>query len=122
MEQITYLVASPEDLDEVRATGGLGLFVRTLCGLDRKAAQRALEGFIVGKQLGATQLDFITLIVDVVTKRGVLDLGDLYEVGSPFHDCAPGGPDDLFSPEQIDDLKIIFIGLQGTAKPTMLAA
>lgn len=106
----------------MRVAGGLGLFIRTLCGLDRQAAQKALEGFIAGKQLSVTQLDFITLIIDVVTKRGVLDLGDLYEVGSPFHDRVPGGPDDLFSPEQIDDLKIIFIGLQSTAKPTTLAA
>ncbi|TWG05916.1 HsdM-like protein [Streptomyces brevispora] len=115
-------VASPEDLDEVRAAGGLGLFVRTLCGLDRQAAQRAFESFIAGMHLSASQLDFITLIDDVVTKRGVLDVGDLYEVGSPFHDRAPGGPDDLFSLEQIDDLKIVFIGLQSTAKPTGLAA
>ncbi|MFD7620896.1 type I restriction-modification enzyme R subunit C-terminal domain-containing protein [Streptomyces sp. NPDC059802] len=115
-------MASPEDLDQVRAMGGLGLFVRALCGLDRQAAQQAFEGFIVGKQLSAAQLDFITLIIDVVAKRGVLDVGDLYEVGSPFHDRAPGGPDDLFSPEEIDGLKIVFIGLLTTAKPTTLAA
>ena len=116
-------VASPEDLDGVRATGGLGLFVRTLCGLDRQAAQQAFEGFIAGKQLSAAQLDFVTLIIDVITKRGVLDLGDLYEIGSPFYDRAPGGPDDLFSPEQIDDLKIVFIGLRSSVQPpTMLAA
>lgn len=115
-------VASPEDLDEVRAAGGLGLFVRTLCGLDRQAAQQAFEGFIAGKQLSAAQLDFVKLIIDVVIKRGVLDVGDLYEVGSPFYDRAPGGPDDLFTLEQIDDLKIVFIGLHSTAKPTMLAA
>ncbi|MFD7496784.1 type I restriction-modification enzyme R subunit C-terminal domain-containing protein [Streptomyces sp. NPDC059832] len=82
-------MASPEDLDQVRAMGGLGLFVRALCGLDRQAAQQAFEGFIVGKQLSAAQLDFITLIIDVVAKRGVLDVGDLYEVGSPFHDRRP---------------------------------
>ncbi|WP_405691797.1 type I restriction-modification enzyme R subunit C-terminal domain-containing protein [Streptomyces sp. NBC_00057] len=60
--------------------------------MDRQAAQQAFEGFIAGKQLSAGQLDFITLIVDVVAKRGLLGLGDLYEVGSPFHDRAPGGP------------------------------
>lgn len=106
----------------LRAAGGLGLFVRTLCGLDRQAAQQAFEGFIAGKQLSAAQLDFVKLIIDVVIKRGVLDVGDLYEVGSPFYDRAPGGPDDLFTLEQIDDLKIVFIGLHSTAKPTMLAA
>ncbi|MET9801840.1 hypothetical protein [Streptomyces sp. NPDC006368] len=32
---LTEAIASPEDLDEVRSSGGLGLFVRGLCGLDR---------------------------------------------------------------------------------------
>ncbi|MFJ1845386.1 MULTISPECIES: DEAD/DEAH box helicase family protein [unclassified Streptomyces] len=115
-------VASPEDLEAVRATGGLGVFVRSLCGLDRQAAQQAFESFTADRQLSAGRLDFVTLIVDVVTKRGLLDLGDLYEVGSPFHDRAPGGPDDLFTPEEIRDLRTVFTGLRSTAKPGEPAA
>ncbi|WP_079148237.1 DEAD/DEAH box helicase family protein [Streptomyces agglomeratus] len=115
-------VASPEDLDEVRATGGLGVFVRTLCGLDRRAARKAFEGFVADKRLSAAQLDFLTLIIEVVAKRGMLDLGDLYEPGSAFLDRAPGGPDDLFTPEEIDDLKIVFVRIRSRAKPTTLAA
>ncbi|MER5850642.1 hypothetical protein ABT126_27365 [Streptomyces sp. NPDC002012] len=41
---------------------------------------------------------------------------------APFHDRRPAVPDDLFIPEESDDLKIVFIGLQRTAKPTALAA
>jgi type I restriction enzyme R subunit len=32
---------------------GLGLFVRSLVGLDRQAAKKAMAGFLVGKSLGA---------------------------------------------------------------------
>lgn len=113
-------VASSDDLDELRSGGGLGLFVRELCGLDRAAAQKAFEGFVANTQLSVTQLDFLDLVVDVVAKRGVIDIGDLYE--GPFLDRAPGGPDDLFTGEEIDDLRIVFTHLQRTAKPTMLAA
>jgi type I restriction enzyme R subunit len=113
-------IASQEDLDEVRSSGGLGLFVRGLCGLDRQAAQKAFEGFLTGKELSARQLDFLTLIVDTVTKRGILGLGDLYE--DSFADLSPGGPDDLFTGEELEGLKVIFKELERTAKPAALAA
>ncbi|MGW6870974.1 DEAD/DEAH box helicase family protein [Streptomyces xanthophaeus] len=113
-------IASPEDLDEVRSSGGLGLFVRGLCGLDRQAAQRAFEAFCAGKQLSSRQIDFLTLIIDTVAKRGILGLGDLYE--DSFADLAPGGPNDLFTGEELEVLNVIFKELEQTAKPTTLAA
>ncbi|WP_282693971.1 DEAD/DEAH box helicase family protein [Streptomyces sp. CC208A] len=114
-------VASPEDLEAVKDSGeGLGLFVRKLCGLDRRAAQRALESFIAGKRLSARQLDFITLIIDVVVQRGIIGVADLYE--APFTDRAPNGPEDLFANEEIDALEIVFKDLLNRARPTALAA
>lgn len=38
--------AQPGDLDQARQNGGLGLFVRSLVGLDREAAKRAFDGFL----------------------------------------------------------------------------
>ena len=46
---------------------GLGLFVRSLVGLDREAAKEALAGFLAGKTLGANQIEFVNLIVDHLT-------------------------------------------------------
>ncbi|MGW0855681.1 DEAD/DEAH box helicase family protein [Streptomyces sp. NPDC002690] len=109
-------IASPEDLDEVRSSGGLGLFVRGLCGLDRQAAQDAFESFHVGRQLGSRRLDFLRLIIDTVAKRGILGLGDLYE--DSFADLAPSGPDDLFTGEELEILKGVFEELRRTARPT----
>lgn len=84
------------------ASHGLGLFVRSLVGLDRRAAKDAMAGFIAGKSLSANQLEFITLIVDHLTEHGVVEPAALYE--SPFTDVAPRGPDALFSPAQLDEL------------------
>ncbi|MEV5592911.1 DEAD/DEAH box helicase family protein [Streptomyces sp. NPDC052496] len=109
-------IASPEDLDEVRGGTGLGPFLRGLCGLNPQAAQQAFAGFIGEGRLTPRQADFVMLIIDVVVRRGFLDNKDLYE--GPFLDRAPGGPDDLFDDEQVDDLFAVFLNLRRTAQPS----
>src|SRR5947199_10208139 len=42
-------------LKKVRSNGQLGLFVRSLVGLDREAAKGAFAGFLDGKKLTANQ-------------------------------------------------------------------
>jgi type I restriction enzyme R subunit len=81
---------------------GLGLFVRSLVGLDRGAAKEAMAGFIDSKTLSANQLEFIDLVVNHLTEHGVMELGRLYE--SPFTDLSPRGPDGLFTSDQLDEL------------------
>jgi type I restriction enzyme, R subunit len=49
---------------------GLGLFVRSLVGLDREAAKQAFAGFLAGKTLNANQIEFVNLIVDHLTEHG----------------------------------------------------
>ncbi|WP_258039727.1 type I restriction-modification enzyme R subunit C-terminal domain-containing protein [Streptomyces sp. SM1] len=88
--------------------------------MDRQAAQKAFEVFCTGKQLSARQLDFLTLIIDTVVRRGILSLGDLYE--DAFSDLAPGGPDDLFTGDELERIKVIFKELERRAQPTTLAA
>jgi type I restriction enzyme R subunit len=51
---------------------GLGLFVRSLIGLDREADKAALSGFTKGKTLCANQIEFLDLIVDHLTEQGTL--------------------------------------------------
>ncbi len=81
---------------------GLGLFVRSLVGLDRQAAKEALAGFLDGKTLNANQIEFVNLIVDHLTEHGVMAAAMLYE--SPFTDLTPRGPEALFTSAQVDEL------------------
>jgi type I restriction enzyme, R subunit len=94
------------EADDIRRAAdesqGLGLFVRTLVGMDRAATKEAMAGLIAGKPLSANQIEFINLVVDHLTEHGVVEPSRLYE--SHFTDLTPRGPDGLFSSAQIDEL------------------
>lgn len=88
-------VAEPEDLDRVRTEGGLGLFVRSLVGLDREAAKAAFAAFMDGRTLSASQIEFLNMVIEHLTERGQMDADLLYE--SPFTDFDPLGVSGIFS-------------------------
>jgi type I restriction enzyme, R subunit len=92
---------------------GLGLFVRSLIGLDREAAALAMNAFVSGKALSSNQLEFVNLIVSHLTERGVMKAAVLYE--PPFTSYAPLGPDALFNSAQVDELFRILEDIQATA-------
>ncbi len=96
-------IGAPADIQRAtEESQGLGIFVRSLVGLDRQAAKEAMAGFLNGKSLGANQIEFVNLIVDHLTEHGVMDAALLYE--SPFTDLMPRGPDGLFNSTQVDEL------------------
>ncbi|HEX8082126.1 MAG TPA: DEAD/DEAH box helicase family protein [Jatrophihabitans sp.] len=106
----------PAELDRAAEQAkGLGLFIRSLVGLDREAAADALSGFIAGRTLTANQLDFVNLIITYLTEHGVMDVGRLYE--APFTDHAPAGPEALFSGSDIDALVELLDQVRATASP-----
>ena len=92
---------------------GLGLFVRSLVGLDRQAATEALGGFLQDKTLSSNQLEFLNLVVNHLTERGVMHPALLYE--PPFTGYAPQGPDGLFTSAQVDQLFQTLNHIQATA-------
>ncbi|MDB5308094.1 MAG: Type restriction-modification system, restriction subunit [Gemmataceae bacterium] len=107
-------VGGAEVIERAKAEShGLGVFVRSLIGLDREAAKQALSRFLAGKTLGGNQIEFVNLIINYLTEHGVMDAARLYE--SPFTDLSPQGPDGIFTSQQVDDLVAILREVQATA-------
>ena len=86
--------ATDKDLAAIATEGGLGLFVRSLIGLNRDAAKDAFAEVLAGQNLTANQIEFINLIIDYLTERGAMDPRRLYE--SPFTDLDDQGVSGLF--------------------------
>jgi type I restriction enzyme R subunit len=95
-------VTEAEDLAQVRQAGGVGLFVRSLVGLDREAAKQAFAGFIAAHNPRADQIEFLNLIIDALTEQGVMEPARLYE--SPFTDADPLGVEGIFKDAQVIEL------------------
>ncbi len=107
-------VGAPDDIERAKAESqGLGLFVRSLVGMDREAAKRALSGFLAGKTLGANQTEFVNLIVNHLTEHGVMEASRLYE--SPFTDLTPSGPEGLFDDSAVAQLVAAIDDVRSTA-------
>lgn len=94
---------------------GLGLFIRSLVGLDRQAAMEAFGGFLDGTALSANQIHFVNLIVDELTSNGVVEPARLYE--APYTDLTARGPEALFSVEQVDSIVSILDVVKRNAAP-----
>lgn len=87
--------STPEEINAAKKEAhSLGLFVRSLVGLDREAAKKALSQFTQTGTMTANQMEFVNLIVNHLARRGIIELARLYE--SPFTDVHPFGLDGLF--------------------------
>lgn len=107
-------VGAAEEIGRAKTESqGLGLFVRSLVGMDRQAAKNALGGFLNGKTWSASQIEFVNLIVNHLTEHGVMEAARLYE--SPFTDLTPHGPEGLFSTTQVDALLAALAAVKATA-------
>lgn len=95
-------IAGPEEVDRLRAQGGLGLFVRSIVGLDREAAKHAFDQFSAAHTLTANQLEFLNMVIDHLTERGIVEPELLYE--SPFTDFDPLGVAGMFNEGEVVEL------------------
>ena len=96
--------------------GSFGLFIRSLVGLDRAAAKAAFADFLDDKRYSKNQIQFVNLIIDELTDRGVVEAGRVYE--SPYDGVAPEGPEAIFVEADLDRLFTLVDELTKSAIPT----
>jgi type I restriction enzyme R subunit len=88
-------IGTREDFE--RAYGereNLALFIRSLVGLDRKAAKQAFAEYLDEKTFTADQIRFVDYIIDHLTMNGMMDEALLYE--QPYTDIHELGLDGVF--------------------------
>ena len=94
---------TPEDVVRAKeASQGLGLFVRSLVGLDREAAKSAMSAFLKGRTPTANQIEFLEEVVKHLTANGVMDAARLYE--PPYTFIHDQGVEGVFDSPQVDEL------------------
>jgi len=107
-------IATDVDIKRVaEESHGLGLFVRSLVGLDRNAAKEVFAQFLDGKSLSGNQIEFVNLVVNHLTEHGIVAAARLYE--SPFTDVAAHGPDGIFDQTQVETLVTLLSRVKATA-------
>ena len=94
---------SPELISEAKTKShGLGVFIRSLVGLDHATAMHEFSQFISGTTATPNQIEFINLIVQELTQNGVMEADRLFE--SPFTDMNAQGPLGVFPPAKVTQI------------------
>jgi type I restriction enzyme R subunit len=81
---------------------GLGIFIRSLVGMDKEAAVQAFSQLVSTANATPDQIEFVDLIVKELTHSGVMDAGRLYQ--TPYIDINPLGPEGVFPTAKVDQL------------------
>lgn len=77
-------LATTEELAKLKQDTQIEIFIRSLVGLDREATKGVFTEFQKGKNLTGDQIEFLDMIINHLTERGVMEPSLLYE--SPFTD------------------------------------
>lgn len=95
-------VADDEHLNQVKDDGGLGLFLRSLTGLDKSAAKDAFSKFVTQHHLSGDQTEFLDLVINSLTESGIVEPETFYE--SPFTDLDDLGIAGVFDRKQASEI------------------
>ncbi|MFZ1538895.1 MAG: DEAD/DEAH box helicase family protein [Chromatiaceae bacterium] len=94
---------SPELIHEAKEKcHGLGLFIRSLVGLDHEAAMQAFNAFLSGTTATSNQIEFVNLIVLELTQSGLMEPDRLFQ--SPYTDLNAQGPLGIFPPAKVTQI------------------
>ena len=106
-------VVDAEALTDATGGVGLGVFLRSLTGLDRAAAKSLFSGCTTQNALSANLAEFVNLIIDSLTEAGIVDPALFYE--SPFTDVDDMGLAGVFGDKQVQELLAIVRGVNAAA-------
>ncbi len=99
LERFVYESEAVESRERFEKTFGsdkpLTLFIRSLVGLDRGAAKEAFGLFLDTSRYNSQQIRFVEMIIDQLTRKGVVEPGKLYE--PPFTGIHFEGLDGAFT-------------------------
>ncbi|QJP98673.1 restriction endonuclease subunit R [Herbaspirillum rubrisubalbicans Os34] len=105
---------SPQLISEAKEQShGLGVFIRSLVGLDREAAMHAFSEFLTSTTTTPNQIEFINLIVQELTQTGVMEPERLFQ--SPFTDLSAQGPLGVFPPAKVTQIVEVLETIRGRA-------
>ena len=101
-------------IDQAKAhSEGLGLFIRSLVGLDRESAMEAFGKFLSGGTATSNQIEFINLIVQELTQNGVMKPERLFE--APYTYINAQGPTGIFPQEKVTELVSVLNAIRDRA-------
>ena len=110
---------TPEALAALSGERGLGVFVRSLVGLDRAAAESAFAEKIAPGGLNSVQMEFLTMVIDELTRRGEMRPERLFQ--SPYEDRAATRIDIVFPDEaEADAVITVLHDIERAAAPVDL--
>ena len=93
---------------------GLGLFIRSLVGLDREAATAAFDRYLSDVHRSRrTSSASSSSSSSTSPPTASMEVARLYE--SPFTDHAPQGPDMIFTDDQVDGIVTILDQIRSRA-------
>ncbi|MCF2445407.1 DEAD/DEAH box helicase family protein [Dyadobacter sp. CY345] len=99
-------VQTHEEFKRVLGEKPLGVFVRSILGLDSNAAQRAFSAFLSNGPLSSIQIEFVNDLIKQLTQNGRIDPMMLFEAPfTKFHDSGVGGVFPLNAREVIEIVK-----------------
>lgn len=99
------------------SSGGLGLFIRSLVGLDRTAVRDRFAEFLDQSTYNVTQIRYVETIIDELTANGIVDPGRLFE--DPYTEIItdPLDPASGFEFGQLTVIRTILTDLRDAAVP-----
>ena len=102
-----------EDFVKLHGQSPLGKFIRSIVGMDTNAAKEAFGEFLTAGNLSADQIRFIDMIIDYLTKNGVIDAEMLFE--EPFTTFHTEGIAGLFDEEKTTKILTILSRIDANA-------